>query len=115
MPVITRGANANVHPGDVVRKAQQNRRTKEEIAEDKAKAKAEANAARQEVATKHRAVISTIMALKSSVEREEEAIRAQANRPDLQYCSPSATWRALTQGLPVRVRKATVMTYDSAG
>lgn len=115
MPVTTRGTNANTHPGDIVRKAQRNRRTKEEIEEERAKAKAKSIAARQEAATKHRAVISTIVALKSSVERSEEAIRAQANRPDLQYHSPNATRRASTQGLPVRARKATGMTHDSAG
>jgi hypothetical protein len=74
MPVTTCGANVNTHPGDIVRKAQRTRHTKEEIEEEKAKAKAKSIAARQEAATKHHAVISTIVALKSSVRREEEAI-----------------------------------------
>jgi hypothetical protein len=113
MPVTTRGANANAHPGDVVRKAQRNRRTKQEIEEDKAKAKAKSIAAKQEAATKHRAVISTIVALKSSVEREEEAIRKHASRPDLR--DPNATGRTSPQGLPVRVRKAMGMTHYGAG
>lgn len=112
MPVTTRGTNASAHPGDVVRKAQRNRRTKQEIEEEKAKAKAKSITARQEAATNHRAVISTIVALKSSVEHEEEAIREHTSRPDLRY--PNATGRALSLGLPVRVRKATGMIHDGA-
>ena len=110
--VVTREANANCHPGDIVRRAQQNRRTKEEIEKEKANAKAKAIAARQEAATKHHAVISTIAALKSSVERQEEAIRANSNRPDLRYSSPNGTQKVLTQALPPRVRKTTAIPRD---
>ena len=112
--VTTREANANAHPGAVVRRAQRSRRTREEIEKEKADAKAKSIAAKQEAAAKHRAVISTIAALKSSVEREEEAIRANSNRPDLQYSSPNGTRRALTQALPPRVQKTTAMPHDSA-
>ena len=114
MPAVTRRSNANAHPGDVVRKAQRNRRTKKEMEEDKAKAKAKSIAAKQEAAAKHHAVISTIAALKSSVEREEEAIRANGNRPDFRSCSPNVTQRVLTQALPVRVREG-IMTNDKRG
>lgn len=108
MPAVTRGSNANAHPGNIVRKAQRSRRTKKEIEEDNARAKAKSIAARQEAATKHHAVISTIAALKSSVERKEEAIQANGNRPDI------ATQRALTQAAPLRVRE-TIITNDKTG
>ena len=113
MPVTTRRTNASTHPGDIVRNAQQNRRTRQEIEEEKAKAKATSIAVRQEAARKQCAVISTIVALKSLVEHEEKAIREHAIRPDLRH--PNATGKALPLGLPVRVRKATGTTHYSAG
>lgn len=113
MPATTRKTNANAHPGDIVRKAQRSRRTKQEIEEERAKAKAKSIAMRQEAATKHHTVMSSIAALKSSVEHEEEAIREHASRPDLRY--PNAVARTLPQGLPDRAWKATGIIHDGAG
>ena len=107
--VETRKSNANAHPGDIVRKSQQKKRTKQEIAEDIAKAKAKSIAAKKAAAIQHQVVIASIAGLKASVEREEEAIRAQSNRPDLHYSRPNETQTASTLGLqiPVRARKYT--------
>ena len=111
--VETRKSNANAHPGDIIRKSQQKKRTKQEIAE----AKARSIAAKKAAAIQHQSVIASIAGLKASVEREEEAIRAQSNRPDLHYSRPNETRTASTQGLqiPVRARKYTGQMGDSAG
>jgi hypothetical protein len=114
MPVVTRETNANAHPGHIVQKVQRKKRTKQEIADDKAKAQAKSIAAKQEAARKHHDMISTIAGLKATVEREEQAIRAHANRPDLQYSSPSVARTALTRELqvPVRARERTDIMED---
>ena len=124
MPVVTRETNANAHPGHIVQRVQWKKRTKQEIADDNAKAKAKAIAAKQEAASKHQAVISTIARLRASVEREEEAIQAHAHRPDLRYDpgSPNVTRTASTRltrelQVPVRARECTeiMQDLDSAG
>jgi hypothetical protein len=114
MPVVTRESNANAHPGRVVQKGQRKKRTKEEIAADKAKAQANSVAAKQEAARKHQDMIANIAGLKASVVREEEEIRAHAKRPDLQYSPPGVTRTALARGLqaPVQARECTDIMHD---
>jgi hypothetical protein len=92
MPVVTCESNANAHPGHIIQKEQQKRHTQQEIADDKAKAKAMSITVKQEAARKHYTMIMNIAGLKASVEREEEAIRTHANRPDLQYTTPHIAW-----------------------
>jgi hypothetical protein len=115
--VETRKSNANAHPGDIVWKSQQKKRTKQEIAEDIAKAKARSIAVKKAAAIQHQSVIASIAGLRASIEQEEEAIQAQSNRPDLHYSGPNETRTASTQGLqfPVRARKYTGEMCDSAG
>lgn len=115
MPVTTRKSNANVHPGDIVRNAQQKKRTKKEIEDEKAKAKADSIAAREEAARKNHAVILNIARLKASVEREEGAIRAHTNRPDLYHSSSNMTRTASVQGnqVPARAQKYGNIVHDS--
>jgi hypothetical protein len=66
--------NANAHLGNIVWKSQQKKCTKQEIAEDIAKAKARSIAAKKAAAIHHQGVITSIARLKASVEQEEEAI-----------------------------------------
>ena len=115
MPAVTCEANANTHPGDVVLNARRSKHTPKEVEDDKAWAKAKRIAAKQEAAAKHRAIISTIAALKATVERQEAEIRAHANRPDLHDGSPNATPKELTQEVPVKAWKYTSGIHDSAG
>jgi hypothetical protein len=119
MPVVTRESNANAHPGHVVQRVQRKKRTKQEIADDNAKAKAKAIAAKEEAERKQQAIISTIAGLRASVEREEEAIQACAHRPDLGYSSqaPNTIRTASTQEIqvPVRARERTNTHVDSTG
>ena len=114
MPVTTHKSNASVHPGDIVRKAQKKKHTKKEMEDNRAKAQAESLAAKQEAARKHHVVISTIASLKASVERDEEAVRAHANRPDLCDGPSNLTQTALVleNQVPVRARKYTNTEYD---
>ena len=111
--VETRKSNANAHPGDIVQKSQQKKRTKQEIAE----AKARSITAKKAAAIQHQGVIASIAGLKASVKREEKAIQAQSNRPDLHYSCLNKTRTASTQGLqiPVRAHKYTGQMGDSTG
>jgi len=104
-------------PGDIVLKSQQKKCTKQEIADDIAKAKAKSVAAKKAAASKHQAVIANIAGLKASVKQEEEVIRAQSYRPDLYYSLPNKTQTALTQKvrIPVRAHKYTDRMPNSAG
>ena len=115
--IETRKSNATAHPGNIVQKSQQKKRTKQEIADDIAKAKAKSVAAKKAAANQRHAVIANIAGLKASTEREEEVIRAQSNRPDLHYNLPNETRTASTQEvqIPVRARKYTNRMPDSAG
>jgi hypothetical protein len=116
MPVVTRESNASAHPGRIVQRVQRKKRTKQEIADDNAKAKAKAIAAKQEAANRQQAIISAIARLRASVEHEEEAIQARAHRPDLTYSSqaPNTTRTASTQELqvPVRAQECADITHD---
>ena len=106
---VTRKANANTHPGDVVLNARRSKRTTKEVEDEKAQAKAKAIAVKQEAAAKNHAVLSTIAALTATVERQEAEIRAHSNRPDLRNGSPNATRKELTldSEVPVKSRKYT--------
>lgn len=115
MPAVTHGSNANTHPGDVVLNARRAKRTTKEVEDKKAQAKAKATAAKQEGAAKRRAIISTIAALKATVERQEAAIRAYTNRPDLHDGSPNAAQKKLTQEVPVTAREHTSGNHNSTG
>jgi len=72
--VGTHKSNATTHPGNIVLKSQQKKCTKQEIADDIAKAKAKSIAAKKAAASKHQAVIANIAGLKASVKLEEEVI-----------------------------------------
>ena len=112
------GTNVNVHLGDIVRKAQWNWYTKEEVEAEKARTKVKSIATKEEAAAKHCAVMLTIAGLKASIKCKEEAIQVHVNHPDLCYCFLNMTQRALTQEsqVPVRAQKYTSnIVYGSAG
>ena len=81
MPITTRKSNANVHPGRIVLGNQkQPRRSRKQIEEDAARAKAAAVArAEEEVVCNRR-----IAEVEDAIELNEEQVRIHTNRPDLQ-------------------------------
>jgi len=115
MPAATCEANANTHPGYIVLNAQKSKRTTKEVEDKKAWARAKRITTKQDVAAEHHAIISTIAALKATVECQEAEIQAHTNRPDLHNGSPDAMQKQLTQEVPVKAWKYTGGIYDSAG
>jgi len=115
MPAATCEANANTHPGYIVLNARKSKHTTKEVKDEKAQARAKRIAAKQDAAAEHRAIISTIAALKATVKRQEAEIRAHTNRPDLHNGSPDVTQKQLTQEVPVKAWKYTGGIHDSAG
>ncbi|KAF8488249.1 hypothetical protein F5888DRAFT_1809866 [Russula emetica] len=83
MAVHTRKANATTHPGDILLRNKQPRRTRQQIEADDARATAAAKATREQVAANHSAVLDRIAELEDSVAEEDVALRMQSNRPDL--------------------------------
>jgi len=115
MPAATREANANMHPGYIVLNAQKSKHTTKEVEDKKAWARAKRIAMKQDAAAEHRAIISTIAALKATVKRQEAEIQAHTNRPDLHNGSPDAMQKQLTQEVPVKAWKYTGGIHDSTG
>ena len=89
MVIGTRKANATKHPGDLLAVSKQQRRTRAQIEEDEARAKAVAVAAKESTVAEHRAIINHVVDIEESMGRNEGVIRAHANRPDLQVRNPS--------------------------
>lgn len=87
--VDTRKSNATKHPGMLVTEAKQQRRTRKQMEEDEARTKAVATAAKDQASAEHRAIITQVADIMDSVERDEEAILAHTNRPDLRNSSQS--------------------------
>jgi len=79
MAVLTRKTNSTTHPGDILLRNKQPRRTREQIEEGETRT-AEV---REEAAAKHRAVLGRIAQLEDSMEEEDEALRMHSIRPDL--------------------------------
>ena len=84
MPVSTRKANASVHPGQILLNSQQTRRTKQQVEDDNAMAKAAAHASQERAAEKHHTVVECIAQLEDEVALVEKDMQTYANRPDLQ-------------------------------
>jgi hypothetical protein len=87
MIVGTRKSNATKRPGKLLADSKQQRRTRTQIEEDEARTKSEAVAAKEVANAKHRAIITHVADIEDSIERDEEAIRAYKNRPDLRNSS----------------------------
>jgi hypothetical protein len=87
--VDTCKSNATKHPGMLVVDARQQRRTRKQMEEDKAHTKAVATAAKDQASAERRAIITQVADIMDSVERDEEAILAHTNRPDLRNPSQS--------------------------
>ncbi|KAI9439683.1 hypothetical protein H4582DRAFT_2056409 [Lactarius indigo] len=100
MPV-TRAANADAHPGCVLLDGKQKKRSRQQIEEDTALAKATAAATRKEAKAKHRAAIVTIATTENSIEQEEKDLQAHSARPDLCHTqlSGSSTLRVPSSSL----------------
>ncbi|KAI9432523.1 hypothetical protein H4582DRAFT_2061727 [Lactarius indigo] len=100
MPV-TRAANADAHPGRVLLDGKQKKRSRQQIEEDTALAKATAAATRKEAKAKHRAAITTIATTENSIEQEEKDLQAHSARPDLRHTqlSGSSTLRVPSSSL----------------
>ncbi len=88
MPVTTCKANADVHPGHVITKGQQPRRSKKQIEDDNARVRATAHASREEAATKYRAAVEHIALLKDAVAIAEKDAQTHMHRPDLRPGPP---------------------------
>jgi hypothetical protein len=83
MAVSTRITNSTAHPGDIVLRNKQPRRTRQQIEADEARAAAVGRAAKEEAAANHRAILGRIAELEDSMEQADAASRRHANRPDL--------------------------------
>lgn len=83
MPISTRKANANAHPGRIVLETQQTRRSSQQVEEDKNRARAAAIAEKEAKDANHRAVLATIAGIEDTIEKSELQIRIHATRPDL--------------------------------
>ncbi len=88
MPVTTRKANADVHPGRVITEGQQPRRSKKQIEDDNARVRAAAHASREEAAAKYRAAVERIALLEDAVAIAEKDAWTHAHRPDLRPGPP---------------------------
>ena len=83
MPVSTRKANVDVHPGRVLLDSQQTRRTRKQVEDDDAMARAAAKASKEKATAKYRAVVGRIAQLEDEVALVDKDRQTYANRPDL--------------------------------
>jgi hypothetical protein len=90
MPVSTRRANADVHPGQVLLDSQQTRRTKKQIEADDTLARAAANASKEKATAKYRAMVERIAQLEDAAALVEKDKQTHANRPDLRREAPGS-------------------------
>ncbi|KAN0113799.1 hypothetical protein V8E52_007271 [Russula decolorans] len=87
MVVGTRKSNATKHPGDLLKITSQLRRTRAQIEEDDARVEAAAISAKEDAIANHRAIVDHVVDIEEFTGRDEEVIRAYANRPDLRNSS----------------------------
>lgn len=85
--VDTRRSNADAHPGLVLVNDRKKRRTKKQIKDDEARAKADAIANRAAIKAREREILARIVASEDTVQREDDALQAYATRPDLRHDS----------------------------
>ena len=83
MPISTRKANANAHPGRIILETQQSRRTKKQVEEDTSRAREAAIAEREEKEVNRRTVLATIADMEDTIEQSEFQLRNHTTRPDL--------------------------------
>jgi hypothetical protein len=91
MTVTTRRSNADVHPGRIVLDSQQARRTKKQVQEAKARAKA----VKDQEEARRLALPGHIAQLEDGIETEEQTRYKHSMRPDLRLCSTQPTDRIL--------------------
>ena len=96
MPISTRKSNANVHPGCIVLGNQKPRRSRKQIKEDAAHAKAAAVARAEEEEGRNRRIAE----VEDAIELNEEQVRIHTNRPDLQVCHGYNMPQTLPLGSP---------------
>jgi hypothetical protein len=87
MVVGTRKSNATKHPSDLLKITSQLRRTRAQIEEDDARVEAAAISAKEDTIANHRAIVDHVVDIEESTGRDEEVIRAYANRPNLRNSS----------------------------
>ncbi|KAN0125644.1 hypothetical protein V8E52_000851 [Russula decolorans] len=87
MVVGTRKSNATKHPGDLLKITSQLRRTRAQIKEDNARVEAAAISAKEDAIANHQAIVDHVIDIEEFTGRDEEVIRAYANRPDLRNSS----------------------------
>lgn len=83
MAVLTRKTNATIHPGDILLRNKQPRRSRQQIEADEARDAAVVRATREEAAANHSAVLGRIAQLEDSMELEDATLRKYSIRPDL--------------------------------
>ena len=84
MTVATRRSNANAHPGQVVLDNRPKRRTKKQVQE----AKARARAAKDQEEARRVELPGRIARLEDEIETEEQARHEHSMRPDLRGTQP---------------------------
>ena len=83
--VTTRRTNANVHPGRIVLESQPIRRPKQQVQEERARAKA----AKDQEAARRLALPGRIAQLEVEVEAEVQTRQEYSMRPDLRGAQPT--------------------------
>ncbi len=112
MPVETRKRNADTHPGHVILKAQRVKRTRKQIEEDDAIARAEARASKMVMAAKQRATVERIAQLEDEALQAEKQARTWALRPDI-HSSSRAQQESFSKEFNETTRKALGLGEDS--
>jgi hypothetical protein len=102
--VNTCPSNINVHPGLSLLSGRKKKCTRDEIERDEAHAKADTLATREATEASQHEDIVRIAAMENSIQQEDDARQAHANRPDLCYGSQSSN---VTQTFPGRTLSQT--------
>ena len=102
MPISTRPSNSQAHPGLILLEGQKTKRTSKQVKEDAARKKNAAITAQRHAETTRRAVLLQLAESEDAVERDEDDIRANTNRPDIRYEFLSASRLVLTYLLSYR-------------
>jgi hypothetical protein len=83
MAVSTRKTNSTTHPGEVLLRNKQPRRSRQQIEADEAHAAAVSRTTREAAEANHRAILGRIAELEDTMELADAALHRRANRPDL--------------------------------
>jgi hypothetical protein len=87
MVIGTCKSNAAKHPGRLLTDSRQQRWTRRQMEEDKARTKAAVIAAEEDANAKHQAIVKHVVDIEDSLEQDKEVIQTYTNRPNLRNSS----------------------------